>query len=244
MRLASLTLVLGTVALLGLGCKSPQEKLEQRIQAAKEQAVATFGLHEAAPAEEPAEPRRDGLEGPDPSSEIIYLRQVMRNLGRAETFRAVIDVPVQDGDADISVDYNKAVGLYGRMRIDVDNRLTISDIFLSEDEIHFRMNTDAWTNITDSDEATVLRTLFQNITQPNQKAEEFVSKYAQMQERAEQPNCTLYAFKQYNATRARVELYQVCVKGDLPVYVITDAPFGKQRIVYKDINNFVDVQHP
>ncbi len=243
-RAAPLFLALGTIALLGIGCKSPQEKLEQRIRAAQEQASQIATQTESAPVEETAEPRRDGLQGPDPSPEIIYLQQVMRNLGRAETFRAIVDVPVQEGEAEISVDYNKAIGLYGRLRIEDEKELTISDVFISENEIHFRANTTTWTNITETEQADVLRALFQRATLPSAGGDYFVSGYAQIQAQTETGDCTLYAFKQYNQLNARVELYQICVQGDLPTYVITESPFGEQRIDYKDINSFVDVQHP
>jgi len=238
-------LAFGAIALLGIGCKSPQARLEERIQLAKEQAIPSVTTPDVATTTETAPtPAPAGSEAPEPSADIVYLRQVMRNLGQATAFRAVIDVPVQGGTADIAVDFAAAVGLYGRMRIDVDNTLTISDVFMSKDEIDFRENTSTWTNITDTKEATVLRALFQEATLPSGGAESFVSEYAQMQDRIEDTDCTLYTFKQYNEINAQVELYQICVKGDLPTYIITESPFGQQRIDYKDINNFVDVQHP
>lgn len=227
---------------MGLGCKSPQEKLEERLRNANIISSETAIQDEGPLVYPEPEPIDDT---PNPSPDIIYLREVMRNLSQAETFRAKVGVPVQGGEADISVDFNKSIGMYGRMRIDIDNELTISDVFLSDDEIHFRANTGTWTNITGTEQAQVLQALFRHATLPNSGAENFVSKYAEMQEKtSNESGCELYAFKQYNELRARVELFQICVKNSFPVYIVTESPFGSQRIEYSDVNGFVDVQKP
>lgn len=243
--MVSLCVLLGAVALLGFGCKSPQEKLQERIREAQEAATRAFG----GGSEEESEPKRDPNRvidnKPDPSPEILYLRDVMRNLGRAETFRAKVDVPIQGGEADISIDFNNTIGMYGRLRIELDDELTVSDIFMSDDQIHFRANTSTWTNISDTDDGRVLQALFQRVTSPNRAAEKFVSEYAKVEQQTEHDSgCSLYAFKQYNELRARVETYQICVQDNLPRFVITESPFGEQRIDYSDINQFVDVVHP
>ena len=244
MRFASIGMVLGTVALFGFGCKSPEEKLAERIRNAEQIQEVAEGT-ETDSEDREFDPNYEVDDTPNPSPQILYLREVMRNLGRAETFRAKVDVPVQGGEADISVDFNNAVGLYGRMRIDIDGELTITDVFLSGDQIHFRSNTSTWTNISDTEDGRVLQAMFQRATLPSLGAESFVSEYAQMEEQTnDSSGCELYAFKQYNELRARVELYQICVEDNFPKYIITESPFGQQRIDYSDINAFVDVQHP
>ena len=115
MRIASLGLAIGSVALLGFGCKSPQEKLEARIRA--QQQVVSDALSPSAQAWTPdRDPNRVITNEPNPSPDILFLRQVMANLGKAETFRSVVEVPVNNGNANIAIDFNKSIGMFGRMR--------------------------------------------------------------------------------------------------------------------------------
>lgn len=241
-RLALLGLAMSSMALFGFGCISPQQKLEAKIKAIQEKQTATT---EDASTTQTLDPNRVIDNEPHPSSEILYLQQVMRSLGKAETFRSTINVPVDGGTADLSVDFNREIGMFGRMRITIDGDLSISDVFFSDSASYFRVNTSTWTNITDTKQGDVVKALFEGATSQNFNANGFVSPYAQIQEKTEDDSgCTLYAFKQYNEQKARVELYQICVKNDLPTFIITETPFGPQTVTYSDINGFVDVQHP
>jgi hypothetical protein len=241
-QLTLLGMTIGAMALLGIGCKSPQEKLEERIQAIRDREAAAVQEELIA---QGLDPDRVIDNKPDPSPDVIYLQQVMRNLGKAETFRSTVGVPFEGGKADLSIDFNRAIGLYGRMRIDADDDLSISDVFFSDTASYFRVNTSTWTNITDTDEGNVVKALFRGVTSQSFNANSFVSPYARIEEKTDhESGCTLYAFRQYNEQKARVELYQICVKNDFPAFVVTETPFGPQTVTYSDVNAFVDVQHP
>lgn len=221
------------IALFGLGCKSPERQGEPVPNA-----TAPNGSGEAASGQQ-AEPPQ-GV-----SRDVIYARQVLRNLNEARSFRVAMLVPSAAGVINTTLDYNRVNGLIGKVTVPTDQGAQTAELYANENEIWFKDGASGWTDLSNTEEGRSFNAIFQNAFGYQSQYQSTISDTATLLSKDQDPNagCTRYAFHQ-TANTGSEQTFTLCVTADLPVYLTINGPFGQIEIRYRDVNGNVDVKKP
>lgn len=218
-----------TLALFGWGCRKP---------------VKTEPIPNAvAPSNAPApntEPTPQGI-----SRDVLYARQVLRNLSEARAFRAAMVVPSAGGIINTNLDYNRASGLIGRITIPTSDGPQTAELYANEGDIWFKQGTSSWIDVSNTAEGKNFNAIFQKAFGYQGQYQSTVAENAQLISKDEDANagCTRHAFTQITNTGA-AQKFTLCVKQDIPVYLTIDGPYGQIEIRYRDVNGNVEVKKP
>ncbi len=233
MKRTSYFLPLLAIALLGLGCKSP-ERQDQPVPNA------------IAPGESGEAPN-DGQATPPQgvSRDVIYARQVLRNLNDARSFRVAMLVPSAAGVINTTLDYDRINGLLGKVTVPTDQGAQVAELYANQNEIWFKDGENGWTDLSNTQEGQSFNTIFQNAFGYQSQYQSTIADTATLLSKEQDPNvgCTRYAFRQ-TANTGSEQTFTLCVTADLPVYLTINGPFGQIEIRYRDINGNVEVQKP
>ena len=223
------------VALFGFGCKStdkPSDQVPNAVSPVDSGAKASVPVVNPTPV---------GV-----SPDVLYARQVLRNLSQANTFRASMIVPTATGRVSTNLDYNRDGGLYGSIEIPGENGTTQSaNLFANDTEIYFRQGTSSWQNLSNTEDGKNFQAVFQNAFNYQNRYQSTVADTATLTSKTDDPaaGCSRYAFTQPTGNGG-TQTFTLCVKADLPVYLTIDGPFGQIEVRYRDINGKVDVKRP
>jgi hypothetical protein len=220
-------------------------------------AVFGFGCKKAEPT--PATPPVPNAEAPTATSvpvtapvnvgvsrDVLYARQVLRNLSEANAFRASMVVPTANGIVTTSLDYSRANGILGTIQVPTaDGGKQSADLFANDAEIWFRQGTSTWQNLTNTPEGKNFQTVFQNAFNYQDRYQSTVADTATLTSKTDDASagCSRYAFAQ-TSENGGTQTFTLCVTADLPVYLTIDGPFGQIEVHYKDVNGTVDVKRP
>jgi hypothetical protein len=180
------------------------------------------------------------------SRDVLYARQVLRNLSQAKTFRATMSVPTAGGQVATSLDYSRDNGIYGTIQIpNAAGGTQSANLFADDKEIWFRQGTSTWQNLTNTTDGKNFQAVFQNAFNYQDRYQSTVSDTATLTSKTDDPSagCSRYAFTQ-STDNGGAQTFTLCVSQDLPVYLTIDGPFGQIEVRYRDVNGKVDVKRP
>lgn len=221
-----------SLALLGFGCKKPE------AQPQVPNAVAPVdGSGSITPT---AEQAAAGV-----TRDVLYARQVLRNLSQANTFRASMVVPSAGGIINTQLDYNRTNGLMGKVTLPTSSGPQTAELYANDTEIWFRDGTSTWQNLSDTEEGQGFRSIFQNAFGYQSQYQSTVSDTAKLLSKEEDTsaNCTRHTFTQMVSTGSE-QRFAICISADLPVYLTIEGPYGQIEVRYRDVNGTVDVKKP
>lgn len=234
MKRSRLLLPLLALSLFGFGCKKTETPPVPN-------AVAPIDGASAAQTSAKTEPAAN----PGVSRDVLYARQVLRNLSQAATFRASMVVPSAGGIINTTLDYSRADGLMGKVAIPTDAGSQTAELFANDTEIWFREGTSTWQDLSNSEEGKNFKAIFQNAFGYQGQYQSTVADNAKLLSKDEDTsaNCTRHAFTQTLDTGSE-QKFTLCIARDLPVYLTIDGPFGQIEVRYRDVNGKVDVKKP
>ncbi|MEI7512648.1 MAG: hypothetical protein WCK01_04290 [Candidatus Uhrbacteria bacterium] len=224
-----------TIALFGFGCKSTEAPAPQIPNAVVP--------NDSAPVSVPV-PTSTTPVGVSP--DVLYARQVLRNLSQANSFRASMKVPTANGRVATNLEYSRTGGLSGSIEIPGDNGATqTANLFANDSEIWFRQGTTTWQNLSNTEDGKNFQAVFQNAFNYQNRYQSTVADTATLTSKTDDPveACSRYAFNQPTGNGG-TQTFTLCVKADLPVYLTIDGPFGQIEVHYRDINGNVEVKRP
>ncbi len=228
----ALILPLLALALFGFGCKKQDRQGEPvpNASAPVESGVSADG-QSAAP---------QGV-----SRDVIYARQVLRNLNEARSFRVAMLVPSAAGVINTTLDYNRTTGLIGKVTIPASDGTQTAELYANQDEIWFKDGENGWTDLSNTEEGRAFNAIFQNAFGYQSQYQSTISDTATLLSKETDPNvgCTRYAFRQ-TSNNGSEQTFTLCASADLPVYLTINGPFGQIEIRYRDVNGNVVVQKP
>lgn len=218
------------LALFGFGCRKPDATQPPVPNAATPSNLPT-------PASE-ATPQ--GV-----SRDVLYARQVLRNLSESRAFRAAMVVPSANGVINTNLDYNRLTGLIGRVTIPTADGPQTAELYANEGEIWFKQGTSTWVDVSNTNEGKNFNAIFQSAFGYQGQFQSTVADNARLLSKDEDQNagCTRHAFTQTVNTGAE-QRFTLCVKQDIPVYLTIEGPYGQIEIQYRDVNGSVIVQKP
>ncbi len=237
MYLASLCLAL---SFLGLGCKEPSYNgtvgTDWRgvIQDPPKSAVTTL----TTPVED-AKPFYDVVIPVPP--EVSILRQAMRNLVSAKSFKATITLPPGEGQSTPTqalLAFNRDQGFRGVIAITPELK---SEIHVIDEQVYFRANTSSWQNVSDTREGLRLRAFFQ-VAFPNKLGTKqiLVSDSARIEDiRDDKSGCRQYTYTEVVPGGDIVKTI-ACIKDGFPTFIINEYAEGNTEVRYSDINQPID----
>ncbi len=239
---AYLSMLLG-LSLFGFGCKQPSYKTDQPTN--------WRGLIQGAPLAKPAvkravapsvdrKPFFDKIT-PLPL-ELPVLRQALKNLATATSFRATLILPPADGQTVTmqgELTFNRNQGFLGTIRI--TPHIT-SEVRVTDNEVLMRAGTSTWQSIGQTPDGIKLRLFFQiafpGQARPNQP---LVSDSARILVIKDDPSgCRAYTYTEIlpDGDRGKTTL---CIQDSLPSYIINEYPEGNTEVRYRDINQPIDI---
>lgn len=233
MKRSSYLLPLLAIALFGLGCTSP----DRRGQPVPNAAV---------PGESGEAPNGQQADTPQGvSRDVIYARQVLRNLNEARSFRVAMLVPSAAGVINTTLDYDRINGLLGKVTVPTDQGPQTAELYANQNEIWFKDGANGWTDLSNTEEGKSFNAIFQNAFGYQSQYQSTIGDTATLLSKEQDPNagCTRYAFRQ-TANNGSEQTFTLCVTADLPVYLTINGPFGQIEIRYRDVNGNVDVKKP
>lgn len=231
MKKSILAASLLTLALLGFGCKKPDPQ--------------PTVPNAAVPADNSAAVPTPNQPAPGISRDVIYARQVLRNLSQASSFRASMVVPSAGGIINTTLDYSRANGLIGKVTLPTNAGPQTAELYATDAEIWFREGTSTWQNLSNTEEGQGFRTIFQNAFGYQSQYQSTVSDTAKLTAKDEDTsaNCTRHAFIQTVGTGTE-QRFTLCIAADLPVYLTIEGPYGQIEVRYRDVNGNVEVKKP
>jgi hypothetical protein len=179
------------------------------------------------------------------SRDVLYARQVLRNLNQAKSFRAAMIVPAAAGTINTTLDYDRVNGLMGKVTLPTDGGQQVAELYANDSEIWFKDGDNGWTDLSNTEEGKTFNAIFQNAFGYQSQYQSTISDTATLLSKDQDPNanCTRYAFQQ-SANNNSEQNFTLCVSADLPVYLTINGPFGQIEIRYRDVNGNVEVKKP
>lgn len=236
-------LFLGLSALLlfsGFGCKkSPPPFKPQSLDLR----VLTPTQNNAAPHKNPVtESETQKITASQIAPEIIYVRQILRNLTKTKSFRASMIIPTAQGTAKGEVEFSKDKGFHGTLQLPSG---TSTEIYaLNGNTIYFRANTSSWINMSGTTEGKQAALLFQTaFSVTNDNADTQISDQAKFVSMSDDPEgCRSFSIDQ--STVVTPQLFELCVKNELPVRISLPVEQGRVEVRYRDYNQPIDIHVP
>lgn len=175
--------------------------------------------------------------------DILTLRQVMKNLVAAQSFRAKMTIPTDGGIMNGEVEFARAKGLHGLLTLPNQSK---TEIYLIGDDILFRANTSSWTNLAFTPEGTRLAALFGSaFSLQGSGTTSTISDSARINSVTDDPSgCKLYVFQQPVAGTGLRERVEICVKDNLPTFFRVGTQGGDVEVMYQDFNQQINIVSP
>ncbi len=180
---------------------------------------------------------------PGTSPDIILLRQVMKNLIAANSFRAMMSIPTENGTMQGDIEFSRGKGLHGLLKLPNQSS---TEIYLVNQNVLFRANTSTWTNLAFTPEGTRLATLFgAAFSLQGTGTSSTISDSARILSTYDDPSgCKLYIFQQPIAESTGYEKIDICVKDNLPQFFRVATQSGNVEIHYRDFNEKIEIVSP
>lgn len=241
-RFSLLLVSLCLLAFCGFGCKKqtgyrtyalPSSFTDARVPTADSSAPppATIDPHKP----------KDVEHGTDP--DIILLRQVMKNLMAASSFRANMTIPTDNGTLNGDIEFARGKGLHGVLHL--PNQST-TEIYLVNQQILFRSGTSSWANLTNTTDGLRLASLFSSaFSLKADSTSTSISDSSRILNVSDDPSgCTLYTFEEPLLGTTSYETTKICVKDNLPQYFRIGTVNGDIVVTYRDFNTDIPVSSP
>lgn len=238
LHLASLCLAL---SFLGFGCKEPNYN---GTVATNWRGVIQDPPKNAQPT--PVAPVQDtkpfyDIVTPTPP-EVTILRQAMRNLASAKSFKATIILPPSEGQSSpiqALLVFNRDRGFRGVINVTPELK---SEIQVINEQVYFRANTSSWQNVSDTPDGLRLRAFFQVAFPKKEGAKQvLVSDSARIEDvRDDKSGCRQYTYTEVVPGGDIVKTV-TCIKDNFPTFIINEYAEGNTEVRYSDINQPVDI---
>ncbi len=187
------------------------------------------------------EPKREIKPERKPHAEILRLRDVMKSFQKSQSFRADITIGGPDGVKG-EIAYNQPNGMFGKLML--KNGFT-SELAVKDKRVAVRNGTSTWQEITDTPESQYIANLFESITNRAGSEPLYPDENARYTSVKDDPRgCKLHSFSQFMGNVGSYQPIQLCVANGLPVYFSIPSQDGLIEIVYKDIDQPVQVFFP
>ncbi|MSR85068.1 hypothetical protein EXS71_01335 [Candidatus Uhrbacteria bacterium] len=237
----SLTLLAAFIfglTLFGFGCKKDTAMNKASINSFDQPATTS-----TQPIKKPTTPTQPTPAAPAPSSDILYLKQVMKNLLQVRSFRASMSVPSTDGTLTGEIEFVRQGGLHGTLNL--PGQIT-SEVYLLGQDIFFRTGTSTWINLSAKPEGKKAAELFQSAFSLNADETSIpISNSARVLGISDDPQgCKLYTITQSKSDGSGPQQSQICVKNDLPVYLKAPGDQGIVQVSYRDFNTDIKLNPP
>lgn len=189
------------------------------------------------------DPNKPKDQEPGLNPDIVTLRQVMKNLVAAQSFRAKMLIPTEEGQMNGDIEFARGKGLHGVLNL--PNQST-TEIYLMGNDILFRANTSSWTNLAFTPEGVRMAALFSSaFSLQGAGTTSTISDSARMTSITDDPSgCKLYVFQQPVGGTGLTERVQICVKDNLPMFFRVRTQAGDVEVAYRDFNQKIDIIRP
>lgn len=243
MRPIALFVPLALLSLWGFGCKEPGYNQHPAANWRGVIQDTTPKPNTRPPASRPptANKRLYDNERPLPP-EVPILRQALRNLAGARSFRASLTLPPAEGQSQPTkgeVSFHRDHGLRGSIVVTPD---ITSQLLIKDNRVYFRANTSTWQNITNTAEADRLQQFFLVAFPSEVRTNQvLVSDSARILEVTDDPaGCKRYTFDEVMPNGEREQTI-LCIKNNLPTYIINQYVEGSTEVRYSNINEDVAI---
>ena len=228
--------LISALVLFGFGCKKDRPITQPSIQINSSSTAIPSPKKPSTPT--PIPPVATG-----PSAEVIYLRQVIKNLLQIRSFRASMIIPSSDGTVSGEIEFVRQVGLRGSLSLP---GAISSEVYLMGQTIYFRSGTSSWINLSTKPEGQKAAELFQSAFSLNAEESSLpISDRAQILATSDDPlGCKLYTLTQPKSVGSGNQQSQICVKNDLPVYLKAPGDQGVVQVTYRDFNADIPLHPP
>ena len=225
---------------VGFGCKKSSSGIIYPLPSAINTPISVSTTRPAPYVKDPKKPK-DQETGTD--AQILLLRQVMKNLVSARSFRAKMSVPTETGTMHGDIEFSRGQGLHGMLTL---SDQSTTEIYLIGQDVLFRVNTSTWTNFAFTPEGTRLARLFGSaFSLQGYGTTSTISDSARITSVHEDPSgCTLYVFRQPVADTGSFEKIQICVKDHLPSFFRVATQVGNVEVHYRDFNQTIPIVYP
>lgn len=239
-RPLTLTIPLLCLAFMGFGCKKQTSGFVYPLPLTTNTPSISPTTTPPVYVKDPKKPR-DEEHGTDPN--ILLLRQVMKNLITAKSFRAKMTIPTDAGAMGGDIEFARGKGLHGVLTL--PNQST-TEIYLVGQDILFRANTSSWSNLAFTPEGTRMAALFGSaFSLQGNGTTSTISDSATILTITDDPTgCKLYALNQPIIGTRSVEKIQICVKDNLPQYFKAATQAGDVQVSYRDFNQTIPIVSP
>lgn len=232
-----IALLCSSLVLAGFGCKKPEARKDLRNALAQAPAFTVPKI--TAPTPSPYKSKGDTEGAP----EVMTVRQAVKNLAQADSFRATIIIPAPDGTARGEMEFVRGKGMHAGLSFP---GAPGAEFYLKANQLVFRSGTSSWQNIGASEQGVQIRRLFQQaFPTVESTSTAFISKSARFTSIKDDPsrNCKMYEFNQYTLTGDKQRV-KVCIQNSLPIYVSTPVADGDLETTYRDFNQTIPMDFP
>lgn len=235
--MSRLFIVLCLITLMGAGCRKPTATTVTPTPTktpaptiTKEQVARDF-----IPREE--------YEASNPST--LYTKQALHNLQSAQSFSSRIRIPGTGQDVTAELQFVKDQGLRGILQIPGESGLSVSEVYLSKQEVFVRAGNSPWQNISGTTEALDLIESLHG-TFAFEDEGDFILNGSEAFIGSQKNNeCTAHQFRQVTS-EGMLQTFSVCITSqDLPLWIEIDTKSERPiRIDYSRINEISTIEKP
>lgn len=226
-----------TLVLAGFGCKKPEARKDLRTALTQTPSLNIPKIAAPTPA---AYKSKGDTEG---APEVMIVRQAIKNLAQADSFRATLIIPAPDGKARGEMEFVRGKGMHAGLSFP---GAPGAEFYLKTNQLVFRSGTSSWQDIGSSEQGVQIRQLFQQaFPTVESTSTTFISKSARFLNIKEDKdrNCKMYEFSQYTLAGDKQRV-KVCIQNSLPVYVSTPVADGDLEATYRDFNQTIPLDFP
>lgn len=177
--------------------------------------------------------------------EAQYAKQALQNLATANSYHSEMIIPGVGKDVTASMTFVKTQGLRGTLSIPTEEGISISEVYLSKEEVWHKTQGGAWENISGSEEAKELTDSLQGSFVEDEDGDFILNGSEQFLAKQEKSSCTEYTFRQVT-TEGMLQTFRVCItKQDLPQYIEIETKSERPiRINYSALNEITSIEKP
>lgn len=219
------------LSMSGFGCKEPAARTVPASLFENSQ-LSAFST----PNDEPPAPiyKSRGLPERGIPAEIVEMRQTLRNLGKANQYRASMRIPTPQGIAKGELEFVRGQGFRGMLSI---NDQFISELYKIKGQIYFRHGTSTWANMTQDDEAKTAASGFEQALAFSTEATSSLRDSARITKTEQDTalSCKAYEFWQIN-TNSEKDSFRFCLQNGYPISIKKMTSDGDIEIAYRDFD--------
>ncbi|MFO0764837.1 MAG: hypothetical protein U0487_02205 [Patescibacteria group bacterium] len=177
--------------------------------------------------------------------ETTYAKQALLNLTSANSFHSRMVIPGVKEDVVADLIFVKDQAMRGTLSIPSEQGTSVSEVYLSAKEVLYKQGSNAWQNISGSEEAAALTNSLKGSFSFGDDGNFILNGSEQYLGKSSGSGCTAYRFRQVTDD-GHLQAFTVCISDkDLPTFVEIDTKTSRPiRIDYSDVNAINTVERP